>query len=198
MNSKPMLGDWEIPRVAEMVTREQRAFVELDIPGRVGSVFQDMNSLPIELTIRGSLYGAEAGDEFLEQVRSKFQDGSPLTFVGDIVTGTELQYVIVEKMQFQINAENPEQLDYLIRLKESPPPPPPSSSSFLHDLDAGLLDQAGSLIDAVGGALDALDALGDIPDFGDPSGPLEATLTEIEGIMSDLGDMAASLGDLFG
>lgn len=198
MNIKPMLGDWEIPRIAEMVSEEQRAFVELHIPGRVGSVFQDMNSLPMVLTISGSLYGTEFTNEFLQQVRTQFQDGAPLTFVSDIITGTELQYVIVEKMHFQVNAANPEQLDYLIRLKESPPPPPPSTSSFLDGLDAGLLEQAGALVDAVGGALDALEALGNMPDFGDPSGPLEATLSEIDGIMSDLGGIASSLGEVFG
>lgn len=197
MSVKPMLGDWEIPRVADMQTVEQRAIVELAVPGQVGSVFQDMNSQPMQLMIAGSLYGAETNNEFLEQVREKYQAGEPVTFVSDIITGTELQYVLIQTMAFQINAGNPEQLDYLLTLKESPPPPPPSSSGFLDDLDTGLLDEAGALVDSVSGALDALDALGDIPDFGDPSGPLESTLDEVDGIMSDLGDIASSLGDLF-
>ncbi len=197
MNVKPMLGDWEIPRIAEMITGEQRSMVELPIPGRVGSVFQDMNSLPVSLTIAGSLYGTESNNEFLQEVRAKFLEGAPLTFVGDIVTGTELQYVIIEKMNFQINAMNPEQLDYLIWLKESPPPPPPTASGFLDGLDTSLLDEAGALVDAVGGALDALEALGNIPDFGDPSGPLTSTLNDVEGIMNDLGDIATSLGGIF-
>ena len=192
-----MLGDWEIPRVADVQTLEQRSLVELSVPGQVGSVFQDMNSLPMQLTIAGSLYGGETNNEFLSQVREKYQEGAPVTFVSDIVTGTELQYVLIETMAFQINASNPEQLDYWLTLKESPPPPPPSSSGFLDDLDTSLLDEAGALEDSVGGALDALDALGNIPDFGDPSGPLESTLDEVDGIMGDLNDIASSLGDLF-
>lgn len=197
MTIKPMLGDWEIPRVAEIVTREERAFVELNIPGRVGSIFQDMNSLPMGLTISGSLHGEETNNEFLAEVRSRFTEGAPLTFVSDIVTGTELQYVIIEQMHFQISATGPDQLDYLIRLKESPPPPPPAASGFLADLDSSLLDQAGDLVDAVGGALDALEALGDIPDFGDPSGPLESTLNDVDSIMGDLGEIGNVLGGLF-
>ena len=192
-----MLGDWEIPRVADVQTLEQRSLVELSVPGQVGSVFQDMNSVPMQLTIAGSLYGGETNNEFLSQVREKYQEGAPVTFVSDIVTGTELQYVLIETMAFQINASNPEQLDYWLTLKESPPPPPPSSSGFLDDLDTSLLDEAGALVDSVGGALDALDALGNIPDFGDPSGPLESTLDEVDGIMGDLNDIASSLGDLF-
>ena len=197
MSVKPMLGDWEIPRVADMQTLEQRSMVELNIPGQTGSVYQDMNSLPMQLMLSGSLYGSETNNDFLEQVREKYQEGAPVTFVSDIVTGTELQYVVIETMAFQINAQNPEQLDYFLTLKESPPPPPPSSSGFLDGLDTSLLDEAGALVDSVSGALDALDALGNIPDFGDPSGPLESTLDEVDGIMSDLGDIASSLGDLF-
>lgn len=197
MSVKPMLGDWEIPRVADMQTLEQRSIVELAIPGQVGSVYQDMNSQPMHLAIAGSLYGTETNNEFLGQVREKYQQGEPVTFVSDIVTGTELQYVLIETMAFQINANNPDQLDYWLSLKESPPPPPPSSSGFLDDLDTSLLDQAGALVDSVSGALDALDALANLPDFGDPSGPLESTLNEIDGIMNDLGDIASSLGDLF-
>lgn len=192
-----MLGDWEIPRVADMQTLEQRSLVELAVPGQVGSLYQDMNSLPMQVSIAGSLFGGEANNEFLGQVREKYQAGEPVTFVSDIVTGTELQYVLIETLAFQINAKSPGQLDYLMTLKESPPPPPPSSSGFLDGLDTSLLDEAGALVDSVSGALDALDALGDLPDFGDPSGPLESTLKEVDGIMTDLGDIASSLGDLF-
>jgi hypothetical protein len=198
MSVKPMLGDWEIPRVADLQTGETRAFVELPIPGRAGSVFQDMNCLPMTLLIAGSLYGTETSNEFLQEVREKYLEGAPVTFVSDILTGTDLQYVIIEKMQFQINAGSPEQLDYRIWLKESPPPPPPSSSGFLDGLDTSLLDQAGALVEAAAGALDALEALGNMPDFGDPSGALEPTLNEVEGIIGDLGDIAGSLGNLFG
>jgi len=197
MSVKPMLGDWEIPRVADMQTLEKRTFVELEIPGSAGSVFQDMNSLPMQLMISGSLYTSEANNEFLEQVRGQYQEGAPVTFVSDIVTGTELQYVVIETMGFQINANDPDQLDYYLVLRESPPPPPPSTAGFLDGLESSLLDQAGSLIDAVGGALDALEALGNLPEFGDPSGPLESTLDEVDAIMSDLDEIASSLGGLF-
>ena len=192
-----MLGDWEIPRVADMQSVERRSFVELSIPGSVGSVFQDMDNLPMQLSISGSLYGGETNNEFLEGVRAKYQQGEPVTFVSDIVAGTELQYVLIESMGFQISASDPDQLDYYLVLKESPPPPPPSSSGFLDGLDTSLLDQASALVDSVGGALDALDALGNMPDFGDPSEPLASTLNEIDGIMTDLGGIASSLGDLF-
>ena len=192
-----MLGDWEIPRVADMQTLEQRSFVEFDIPGKVGSVFQAMNNLPMHLVISGSLYGGEGNNEFLKKVREQYNKGEPVTFVTDIVVGAELQYVIIKTMGFQINANNPEQLDYYLELKESPPPAPPSSSGFLDDLDSNLLAQAGALVDTVGGALDVLEALSDIPDFGDPSAPLKATLSEVEDVVGDLDEITLKLGGLF-
>ena len=59
----------EIPRIESIASVEARAFVELPIPGKVGSVYQDMNSAPTRIRIAGSLYGDEARDQFLEEVR---------------------------------------------------------------------------------------------------------------------------------
>ena len=100
MNVKPMLGDWEIPRIASIQTLEHRMFVEMPVPGRVGSLFQDLNTTPTRIAISGSLYGDEARNAFLEALRGKFREGVPVTFVADIVTATEVQYVIIETLRF--------------------------------------------------------------------------------------------------
>ena len=133
-------------------------------PGRAGSLYQDLNSGPLRLAITGSLYGDETRDEFLEAVREKFRAGEAITFVADILTATAVQYVVVQELQFAENGTRPDQTDYLIVLSESPPPPPPPDP--LGGLDTSLLDQAASLVDSVTGAVDLLDALGNVPDFG--------------------------------
>ena len=196
MNVKPVLGDWEIPNIQAMQSLEKRNFVELDIPGRVGSLFQDMNTDPASIAISGSLYGYEARNEFLEELRGKFHAGKPVTFVGDIVTATEVQYVIIETLQFAENGLNPDQLDYFIRIKESPPPPPPPDP--LGALDSDLLDQAGNYLDSVTGALDAIDGLGSIPDFGNPTPPLSSSLDEASVAMEGVSNAMSSLNSLFG
>jgi hypothetical protein len=170
---KPVLGDWEIPRIEAIASVEARSFVELPIPGKVGSLFQDMNSAPTRIRITGSLYGDEARDQFLEEVRGKFRAGDPLTFVADIVTATEVQYVIIEALHFAEHGLTPDQTTFDILIRESPPPPPPDTFG---GLDTGLLDQAAGLLDTVTGALDAIEALGNVPDFQDPTGPLTGAL----------------------
>lgn len=196
MNVKPVLGDWEIPRIQSIQSLEKRNYVELDIPGRIGSLFQDMNTGPTRVSIYGSLYGDETRNEFLEELRSKFREGEPVTFVGDIVTATEVQYVIIETLQIEENGLKPDQLDYYIVLKESPPPPPPPDP--LGGIETDLLDQAGGFLDSVTGALDVIGTLGSIPDFGDPTGPLQNTVGQVSTATDGLGDMATELTDIFG
>ena len=196
MNVKPVLGDWEIPHIQSIHSVEKRNFVELDSPGRVGSLFQDMNAGPASIAISGSLYGDEPRSEFLQELRGKFREGEPVTFVGDIVTATDVQYVVIETLQFAENGLNPDQLDYYVRIKESPPPPPPPDP--LGAIDNELLDQAGGYLDSVTGALDLIDSLGNVPDFGNPVPPLSSSLDEAGNVMSGVSDAVGSLNSLFG
>ena len=196
MAVKPVLDDWEIPSIASIRTLEHREFVEFRVPGRVGSLFQDMNSQPTRIEIIGSIYGEDGRNTFLEDVRGKFQRGEPMTFVADIITATQIQYAIVEVLEFEENGLNPDQISYRIVLVESPPPPPPPDP--FGGLDAGLLDQAGDFMDAVTGALDVIDALGNVPDFGNPTPEISQL---IEGVQSAVGDPSALVSpllDLFG
>ena len=196
MTQQPVLGDWEIPRIASIRTLEERRFVELPVPGRVGSLFQDLNTAPTRIAISGSLYGDEARDDFLQKLRDKYKAGEPVAFVADIITATEVQYVVVETLRMEENGTNPDQTDYLIVLQESPPPPPPPDP--LGGLDDGLLGAAAGLVGQVTGALDAISKLGSIPSFKDPTPPLKGTIDGVKSATSSLGDIGNKLKDLFG
>jgi len=196
MNLKPVLGDWEIPHIQSIHSLENRSFVEFKIPGSVGSLFQDMNTDPACIAIGGSLFGDETRNEFLEELRGKFREGEPVTFIGDIVTATDLQYVIIETLQFEENGLNPDQMDYYIRIKESPPPPPPPDP--LGGLDTDLLDQAGGFLDSATSALDLIDTLGSVPDLGNPVEPLTGLVSEFESTTEGLPDVLASLTTILG
>ena len=201
MKVKPLLGDWEIPRIASIKTAERRSFVELAIPGGVGSQYQDLNTMPTRIAIAGSLFGDESRDEFLNSLRGKYKDGNPVTFVADIITATDVQYVVIEDLRFEENASLPGQMDYYIALRESPPPPPPPDP--LGGLDAGLLDEAGGFLDSVTGALDAISSLtdsltGGVPDFSDPTKPLSGTLDTAKSALGGLDKVKGSIGALFG
>lgn len=196
MSAKPVLGEWEVPRIALIKTLEQRSFVELPIPGRVGSLFQDLNATPTRIAIAGSLYGEEARNQFLEELRGKFKAGEPVTFTADITTATEVQYVIIEALQVQESGMTPDQLNYFLVLRESPPPPPPPD--LLGGLDTSLLDQAAGFLDTVTGALDMIDALGNVPDFNDPTAPLTGALAGVTTATAGLEEALTPLRDIFG
>jgi hypothetical protein len=196
MKIKPLLGDWEVPNIATIETLERRELAELEIGGRVGSLFQDLNAAPTRIAIRGSLFGDEKRDEFLQTVREKFRAGEPVTFVADIITATEVQYVLIETMHFAEQGIAPDETSYFLLLRESPPPPPPPDP--LGGLDAGLLDAAAGLVDAVTGALDALDALANLPELQDPTPPLKGIHDGVSGALEDVGDVSGAITDLFG
>jgi hypothetical protein len=193
---KPVLGDWEIPRIASIRMLERRAFAEFEVPGRVGSLFQDLDATPARVAISGSLYGDEDRDDFVGELRGKFQAGEPVTFVADILTATEVRYVIIEAMRLQENGVRPDQTDYLFVLRESPPPPPPPDP--LGGLDSDLLDQAGGFLDSVTGALDVIDAIGTVPDLVNPVEPLSGLLDDFESATTELPDVLGSLTSLLG
>lgn len=196
MTQQPVLDDWEIPRISAIRTLESRRFVELPVPGRVGSLFQDLNTAPTRIAISGSLYGDEARDDFLQKLRDKYSAGAPVTFVADIITATQVQYVVVETLRMEENGRNPDETDYLIVLQESPPPPPPPDP--LGGLDTSLLGDAAGLVGSVTGALDAIGKLGSVPSFKDPTPPLKGALDGIKSAAGSLGDIGGKLKDLFG
>ena len=196
MKVKPLLGDWEIPNIGGIETLERRELAELEIPGRVGSLFQDLNAAPTRIAIRGSCFGDENRDAFLQTVREKFRAGQPVTFVADIITATEVQYVLIETMHFAETGEAPDETSFFLVLRESPPPPPPPDP--LGGLDAGLLDAAAGLVDTVTGALDALDALANIPDLQDPTPPLKGIVDGVSGALDALAGVTDAISTLFG
>jgi len=193
---KPVLGDWEIPRVAMMRTAEARKFAELPVPGRQGSLFQDLNAEPTLVEIAGSLFADEERSGFLTTVREKFRAGEPVTFVADITEATDIQFVVIDSMRFEQRADRPDEVSYHLTLRESPPPPPPPDP--LGGIDTSLLDEAAGFVDGVTDALDALDALANLPDFSDPTALLGGTLDQVTAALDQLGTVSSAITELFG
>lgn len=195
MTTKPLLGDWEVPRIQELRAEEKRRIAELPIPGRAGNLLQDLNSAPTAVEIRGSVAAVERS-EFLAEIRAKFRAGEPLTFVADITEATDIQYVMIESLVVEESSRLPDQINYHLRLRESPPPPPPPN--VLGDIDDGLLDLAEGFIDGVAGVLDAIDALANVPDFSDPSALLGGALDDVTTAVGQLGEISGLIDGLFG
>ena len=195
MNAIPVLGDWEVPRIQKLRTNQRRRIVELPVPGRAGSVLQDLNSEPADIELHGSLFAGERS-EFLTSIREKFKGGEPLTFVADITAATDIQFVLIESLIVEESSRFPDQIDYYIKLRESPPPPPPPN--LLGGIDDGLLDLAEGFVDGVTDVLDAIDSLANIPDFSDPTALLGGTLDDVSNAVGQLNDVGGLIDDLFG
>ena len=194
MSLTPMLGDFELPRVTRLETMETRDFAELPAPGRAGSLFQDLNRQPTRVIVEGSVFGEQPGLDFLAAVRETARAGEPLTVTSDITTGTEIQYVVLRQLHVQAEASAPNQIDYAVWLSECPPPPPPAG--LLDGIDTGLLDQAAGMLDSAMGALDALAALGSVPELSDPTQALAGIVGATGPAMGQLGSIGAGLRDL--
>ena len=196
MTVTPMLGDWEVPRVSMLRTEEARKLSEHRVPGRAGSVWQDLGADPVTVEIAGSVFSTEEREGFLDGARQRFAAAEPLTFVADILHATDLQYVLIESLVVEERAERPDEIGYRLRLRESPPPPPPADPFGAIDTD--LLDQAGNFLDGITDALDAISALGSIPDFSDPSALLGGTTDEATALMDGIAEVAPAIQSLFG
>ena len=196
MTVTPMLGDWEIPRIALLRTEEARKLAEHRVPGRVGSVFQDLGTEPTRIEIAGSVFAEEERTGFLDEVRTRFAEAEPLTFVADILQATDIQFVLIESLVVEEHGTHPDELGYRMVLRESPPPPPPADP--FGALDTDLLDQAAGFVDGVTDALDAVAALGDIPDFTDPSSLVGGATDDATALIDGLGSVGPAIQSLFG
>lgn len=192
----PMLGDWEVPRIARIATRQARKLAAFAVPGRQGSVYQDLGADAAVIEIAGSVFTEEERTAFLESVQEHFDAGEPMTFVADITAATDIQYVLIDSLAVEERGTRPGEIAYRLSLRESPPPPPPPDP--LGGIDSGLLDAAAGLVDDVGAALDAIDALGDIPDFTDPSALLGGATDEALSAIDRIGEIGGTLQSLFG
>jgi len=188
-----MLGEFALEGIESVASYERRALVEHRVPGLAGSYFQDLGTMPNVVVIAGSRFGDAARDQFLEGVRELYNKVQQTTFVADINTATDLTDVIIEALDVAEVTGRNAGFRYVLRLRKYIPPPEPPAAS-LAGLDTSILDDAANLA----GALDALDALGSIPNLGDPTPPLRDALGSVTAATSSLPAVQESVATLFG
>ncbi len=124
-------------RARQIEINENRMLVEHKIPGLEGSLFQNLGTRPGRIFLSGSVQSDEIKEDFLEEIRKKFNAAAPVAFIADITTATDIKEVIIENLSFIDTADNPDTIHYQISLQEFTPPPP-NESSFLSGLEEGL------------------------------------------------------------
>ena len=189
---RPLIDGWEVPRISEIRAQEARRLVRLPVPGLSGDLHQDLGRSALVVDISGSLYGDEARDEFLAQLREKFLAGEPVDFVADIVNESELEQVLIEAFHLEESAAAPDQFYYRLRLREyTEPPEPPGPDLGLEAPDLGLdVDLGLDLLDLPG-------LLAPIPDVGDLLQPLEPAAQNLRDTLGGADSLFSSLDNLF-
>ena len=191
----PTLADLQLTGAQVIRADQQRAIVEHKIPGMAGSVLQDMGRPSAVVQVDGYLFGDSAGDN-LETLRKTFKDAKPVPFTADIMTATDIVDVMIADLSVVALAGRPNLFQYHIVLKEAPPPPPPTNPFAAVDL--GVLGDAQSLFDQAVGLTDLISNLGDIPNFSDPTPPLNSLIDSVSSATSGLASGLSSLASLFG
>lgn len=189
MKIKPMLGEFALDDVEYIESAESRALVEHHVPGLAGNYLQDMGTIPNAITVIGTKFGDDHRDAFLNGIRELFNAGTPVVFVADINTATDIDQVVIEDLQVAESGANA--FRYLLKLRKYIEPPQPPSTDLL---DTSILDGALNVINA----LDVLDVLSSLPDLGNPTEPLMSALDSVKSATGALDGIAGDLVSLFG
>ncbi len=145
-----MLDDLELPLVQEITTHDRRVLAEHKPPGMEGSLLQNLGRRPARLVLWGVAAGDDAQDT-VEKLDEKFRAGGPFAFTADISVDSEIEQIVIDDFQVQEIAGKPQRFSFTLALREYIEPVEPEDLSVL---DAGILDEAGDLMD---GLLDGLD-----------------------------------------
>ncbi|MBX3670436.1 MAG: hypothetical protein KF778_18705 [Rhodocyclaceae bacterium] len=191
---RPMIGAWEVPRIESILTHEARRLAVLPVPGLSGDLHQDMGRGAIAVEIAGSLYGDEARDDLLKELRGKFLAGDPVDFVADIVGESELEQVLIESFQLAETAALSDIFQFRIVLREytEPPEPPGLGSDFGLDVDTDL----GLDVDLGLDLLDLPGLLGDVPQIGDLLSPVTSAAQNLKTTLGGASSLLSPLSDI--
>ncbi len=188
---RPMLGDYEIPRIERIHAIEQRRLARLAIPGLDGDLHQDLGHDSLAVEIVGSLQGDEARDGFLGELRDRYQAGEPLAFVADITSATDLDQVLIESLEVCEHNEWAGAFRYRLVLRQYVEPPAPPSP--VDDLGADLDPDLDLLAELGLDGLELPDLLGMVPDLGDPVAPILPALDGVKAATAPLKGLLANL-----
>lgn len=195
MIARPMIGQWEVPRIERIETLEGRRIARLPVPGLLGDIQQDLGAASLTVEISGSLQGDEARDDFLQSLRDSFRAGDPVSFAADITKAADLDRVLIDELKLDECNEAAGSFRYRIVLREfvEPPPPPPQVDDLGLDL-AGELDSLASLGLA---ALNLPDLLGAIPDVSNPVPALQPALKAVQSATAQVPSILQGLKSTF-
>jgi hypothetical protein len=192
----PMIGQWSVPSIESITSREERRLAVLSAPGLSGDLHQDLGRGALVVEIQGSLSTDETRDDFLKELREKFLAGEPVDFIADIVKESELERVLIEALDLEEKAGDPDAFRYRIVLREytEPPEPPGVGEDFGLDVDNALGLDADLGLDL----LDLPGIVAAVPPIGDLLSPIKPAAESLKSTVSQVGAVFEPLNSLLG
>lgn len=107
----------EVRSIYNLSISGRRRIVELEIPGLIGNVFQDMGRKPIKISFDGELDGLGITNT-LQELKSKFELKKPVPFSTDITTINDVTEVVIENFSVHFTSGDASGSRYSMVLRE--------------------------------------------------------------------------------
>jgi hypothetical protein len=186
------IANINLTRVHHLATLEQANWVAHQIPGREGTVTQDLGRASVRLDIRGICYGSQAQAD-LERLRQAYKQRQTVDFLAEIVGQAYFSQVIIEQFEVAQRAEAPEEYSYRLIVTEATPSQAKSTPAAVQPK---VKAKAASFMTTIL-LPDAL-KMGAIPEVSNPFKPLEGSITPIQDATQSIEADTQELRNLLG
>lgn len=147
----------DLTGVQAIVTDEGRRWVEQHVPGRVGSLFQELGRSAVRIQLEGLLVG-ESALETLEQLRGAQAEAKPVPFTADVTAGMDFTDVLIDALHVRQVAGYRSRYWFRLLVSEhveEPPPAQETASAVDTAVEADAASWADGAVDAAAVTQDA-------------------------------------------
>jgi hypothetical protein len=195
------LAHLTLEKLTHVAVSERARLARHAVPGLAGDLSQALGRSSVTVELRGAHFGATAADD-LGQLRQLYLDQQPVDFFADAIGAGYFSQVLISRLEVRQRAGALDEFEFAVEVMEYVEPPEPVTADPFAALDAGLLDEAAAFMDDVQNAVEAVsdlvDALANLPGFGDPTQRLRDMPSGYQNLVGGSGVAPLSaLKDLF-
>lgn len=183
----------QLTQIHHLSTLEQANWVTHHVPGREGTVTQDLGRASVRLDIRGICYGPNAQAD-LDHLRRVHKQRDAVDFLADIVGQSYFSQVIIEQLEVTQSALAPDEFSYRLVVAEFKPAK--ASASGVSNVNQAIKADAASFL-TVASLPDALQ-MGALPTITNPIEPLQGAIAPIQEATQGVGQATAGLRSILG
>lgn len=182
----------QLHHIHHLSTLETANWVAHTIPGREGTVTQDLGRASVRLDVRGICYGPQAQAD-LDRLRQVYKKREAVDFLAEIVGQAYFSQVIIEQIEVVQAAHAPEEFSYRLVVAEFKPIQTAMAKVNVNKAvkaDAANFMKVATLPDAL--------RIGSLPGITNPVAPLQAAIVPIQTATQGIAETTAGLRALLG